>query len=169
MIIFETERLIVRPYTLADGDIFFALNGDAAVMRYIRPAKSREECDRFLLEVVKYSEENPLYGRWAAEDKNSGHFIGSFSMLPLANTGQMHLGYALLSPYWGLGYAAELARKGLEYTFLKTPLTEIFAITEDANEGSKQVLIKAGFVLQDEYVEEEKQMVKYRRGKGNTE
>ncbi len=42
-IIFETERLIVLPYTKDNADNFFALNGDEEIMRYMRPAKSGEE------------------------------------------------------------------------------------------------------------------------------
>ena len=52
-ILFETERLIVRHYTKDDSDNFFSLNGDEEIMRYIRPAKTREETDLFLSEIIK--------------------------------------------------------------------------------------------------------------------
>ena len=49
LIIFETERLIVRQYDFGtDAENFFLLNSDEEVMRYIRATKSREECDAFL-------------------------------------------------------------------------------------------------------------------------
>src|SRR5207249_6893647 len=56
MIIFETERLVVRRFSENDHDNFFSVNGSEEVMRYIRPAKTKEECDEFLLQVIAYSE-----------------------------------------------------------------------------------------------------------------
>ena len=47
-VVFETERLLVRHFSVVDGDNFFLLNGNLEVMRYIRPVKSREETDLFL-------------------------------------------------------------------------------------------------------------------------
>ena len=63
MNIFETERLLVRTYSEGDQEDFFLLNGNEDVMRYIRPVKSREECDEFLLEVIAYSRAEEIYGR----------------------------------------------------------------------------------------------------------
>ena len=58
-ILFETERLIVRHYTNDDGNNFFLLNGDEEIMRFIRPVKTREETDLFLLEILQKQKENP--------------------------------------------------------------------------------------------------------------
>ena len=47
MIIFETERLLVRQFTIADTDNYFALQGNPLVMQYIRPVKTKEQSDDF--------------------------------------------------------------------------------------------------------------------------
>ena len=52
MIVFETERLIVRHYTADDKNNFFLINGDEEIMRYIRKPKTIEECDQFLNEIL---------------------------------------------------------------------------------------------------------------------
>jgi len=160
--IFETDRLLVRQYEFdRDTENFFLLNGDEEVVRYIRPAKTREECDAFLLKIIESVKANPLMGRWAVDDKLTGEFIGSFSFLPIEGTEDNHLGYALLKKNWGKGYATELMREGIKYVFTKTSLNEVYGITESANIASKNVLTKVGFILHEIYMEEEKEIKKF--------
>lgn len=143
--IFQTERLLVRTYTETDEENFFALNGDENVMRYIRPAKTREESNAFLREVMAYNEREKLYGRWAVDDRHKKEFVGSFAIIPVEGKEQMQLGYALLSQHWGKGYATELTKEGLNYVFTKTDIDPIYAYTEGPNLSSQKVLLKAGF------------------------
>ena len=160
-IIFETERLLVRPYTQADTNNFFLLNSDEEIVRYIRPAKTREESDQFFEEVINYSAQNPLYGRWAVDDKQTNVFVGSFAVIPIEKTARMQLGYALLKSNWGKGYATELTTAGLNYVFTKTALEEIYAITETLNIASQKVLLKAGFIQSGGFSEGEKELLEF--------
>src|SRR5688500_12489676 len=100
MILFETERLTVRHYTKDDSHNFFLLNGDEEIMRYIRPAKSKEQCDEYLAEIIEKYQQHPGEGRWATVDKLTNEFIGSFAFIPIENTDKMQLGYSLLKQYW---------------------------------------------------------------------
>jgi [ribosomal protein S5]-alanine N-acetyltransferase len=159
VMILETERLHVRPYTINDSDYFFALNGDENVMRYIRAAKTREECDQFLIETIASYEKEKLYGRWAVEDKITGEFVGSFAIITVEGKEQMQLGYALLPAHWGKGYATELTVAGIEYVFSKTPVNPLYAYTEVPNLPSQKVLLKAGFKLNGSNKEGEKEVV----------
>jgi ribosomal-protein-alanine N-acetyltransferase len=127
MFILETPRLIVRRYSLSDTAVFFLLNGNEEVMRYINPVKTKEESDAFLKQVVHLYKQMPAYGRWAVYKKLSGEFLGSFAIIPVEHTDNMQLGYALLKDHWGKGYATELAIHGLQYVFSKTPLQTIYA------------------------------------------
>jgi len=159
VMIFETKRLRVRAYTTNDGDYFFALNGDENVMRYIRAAKTRQECDQFLLETIASYENDKRYGRWAVEDKFTGEFVGSFAVIPVEGKEQMQLGYALLPAQWGKGYATELTVAGIEYVFSKTPIDPLYAYTEGPNLPSQKVLLKAGFKLNGANKDGEKEVV----------
>jgi len=142
MIIFETERLIVRQYTEEDKDNIFLMGGNEEVMRYIRPVSTKEESDKFLLDNIAFYSSNPTRGRWAVNDKISNEFIGSFAIIPMPDDKEkIQLGYALLPGYWGKGYATELTRAGLHYFFSH----EIYGITEIPNIASQKVLLKAGF------------------------
>ena len=161
MILFQTERLTVRHYTKDDSHHFFLLNGDEEIMRYIRPVKSRKQCDEYLAEIIEQYQQHPGEGRWAVADKQTNEFIGSFAFIPIENTDKMQLGYSLLKQNWGKGYATELTLAGLEYVFTKTPLTEIFGVTETPNVVSQKVLLKAGFTLQDTFNEGDKQLLRF--------
>src|SRR5205085_6749733 len=93
-IIFQTERLFVKQYTVRDADHFFQLAGDPLVMQYIRDVSTREESDRFLHENIHSYKARPLEGRWAVHDKSTGEFIGSFAIIPLpSKPGELQLGY----------------------------------------------------------------------------
>jgi [ribosomal protein S5]-alanine N-acetyltransferase len=160
-IIFETERLIVRPYTKKDADNFFALNGDQEIMRYIRPAKSREECDAFLLETIAAVEANPQMGRWAVDEKTTGRFVGSFAVIFIEDTEMIQLGYSLLKKEWGRGYATELTKAGIEYVFTVMQLPLIYAVTEIEHTASQQVLLKAGFKPETLFTEDDKELQRF--------
>jgi [ribosomal protein S5]-alanine N-acetyltransferase len=161
MIIFETERLRVRQFTADDAYEFFLMNGDEEVVRYIRPVKTRAECDVFLQEIIKYSEEHPLFGRWAVYEKNSGHFVGSFAAIPIKDTEKMQLGYALLREMRGKGYATELTKKGIQYFFENTDYTVVHAQTESGNSASAKVLLRCGFTESGRHMEGEKEIVEF--------
>ena len=160
-IIFETGRLVIRQFTEDDKEIFFLLNGNEAVVRYIRPVKTREECDQFLAIVIAAADENHLYGRWAVHEKGSGEFVGSFAIIPAENTDKMQMGYALLPEHWNKGFATELTTEGLKYTFRQTPLEIIYGYTEKQNTASQKVLLKCGFQYNEEKTEAGKEIVEF--------
>ncbi len=115
-------------------------------MRYIRPVISREQSDSFLDENIQLYDTYPNTGRWAAFEKATESYIGSFSILVMdPEKNKMHIGYALLPQYWGKGYASELLKTGLQYFFGHHPSDELYAITQIQNTASQKVLVKAGF------------------------
>ena len=157
--IFETERLIVRQFTKTDYANYFSLHGNAEVMQYIRPAKTRKECDALFDETILYAVPHPFMGRWAVEEKISGTFIGTFVIVPIpADEEKIQLGQSFIPAVWGKGFATELTIAGLAYFRDQTPLTEIYAVTETLNIASEKVLRKAGFQLFDKKMEGEKEL-----------
>ena len=162
MIIFQTERLIVRQYDIeTDAENFFLLNGDDDVMRYIRAAKTKEECNVFLKKAIDAYKINPLLGRWAADEKATGKFVGSFAIIPIEGSDDIQLGYALLKENWGKGFASELAKSGLDYYFKNTNADHIYAIAESANIASHNVLLKNSFVPDGTKMEDGKELLKF--------
>lgn len=160
-LVFETERLRVRHFTRQDGDQFFAINGDPEVMRYIRPPKTRADCDRFLDEVVLQNKDGFCLNRFAAEEKATGEFVGSFALIPVGATEKIQLGYALVPEHWGKGFATELTRTGIAYFFRETNSQTLYAITEEKNVASNKVLIRCGFREHRRYQENDREMLEF--------
>jgi [ribosomal protein S5]-alanine N-acetyltransferase len=159
-LIFETERLRILRYRDVDIDDFYSFNSNADVMRYIRPVKTYEECVVFLNENLAFYEQQPLMGRWRITIKESGAYIGSFSLLFMEDNVQMHLGYALLPQFQGMGYATESLRGGVEYAFGKAGLQQVFCITTMENRNSQKVLLKCGFLFVEDYMSKEGELLR---------
>lgn len=145
MILFETERMVVKRFTADDSDLFFRINGNPDVVHFIRPVKSREESDAFLRENLNFYLDSSCLGRYAVFAKEDGRFLGTFSFLYLSGDADFHLGYALVPEAWGQGFATELVRSGIPCFFERTDKNTVFAITSAGNTASQKVLLKSGF------------------------
>jgi ribosomal-protein-alanine N-acetyltransferase len=165
MIIFETERLIVRHYEHGDEANFFTINSDEEIVRYIRKPKTKEESAIFFSETLFMYHHQSRLGRWAVNEKSNGGFIGSFAIIPVpTDTARIQIGYALLKPAWGMGYATELTSGGLLHAKYHLALSLVYAYAESGNIASQKVLLKAGFAETKRYKEEEKEVIEYQFG-----
>ena len=162
MVIFQTDRLRVRPYTVIDQLSFFLLNGNEAVVRFIRPAKDRAACNDFLDQIILDYSKNPWSGRWAVEERERGNFVGSFALIPVEGKDQMQIGYALLPEFWGMGFATELAKSGLQYVKAFTEIDPIYAYARQENHSSLKVLQKAGMLEFIRFTENGQKLVGFR-------
>ena len=149
-VILETNRLILRTWTLDDADAAFMLWGDPEVMRFVgssTPHQNLNETHRWLQWAIAYQEE---YGfcRWALVEKATGKIIGSCGFLSLDDGSEIDLGYYLAPPFWGQGYGTEIAEACLRYGFEKLMLREIVATVDHRHSASQRVLEKIGFIFQ---------------------
>lgn len=159
MTIFETIRLRVRHFTKDDFDNYFALQGNPLVMQYIRPPRTREESDTFLQEKILAALPGDFKGYWAVENKKTKDFLGCFVIIPIPDDiEKTQLGYSFLPEHWGKGYASEVTKEGVNYFYHRTPLTEIYGVTEKANIASEKVLLKAGFQFHEKKFERETEL-----------
>jgi ribosomal-protein-alanine N-acetyltransferase len=145
MILFSSKHLHVQPFTWADADNFYALNGDRELMQYIREPKTRAESDVFLNENLELYQKLPGLGRFAVFTNGTNEFAGSFSLLSIDNSKNIHLGYALLKQFHGKGLATELVRASLPYVFTTIQKDSVQALTVAENIASQKVLLKCGF------------------------
>jgi [ribosomal protein S5]-alanine N-acetyltransferase len=94
--------------------------------------------------------------------KEGNEFVGSFAVIPVKNSNDIQLGYALLQPFWGLGYASESVKGGIQYAFAHLDLENIAGITEAENIASQKVLTRNGFVFEKSFTEDNKLLHIYR-------
>ena len=166
-IMFETERLYARQFTMDDLEDFFWFNSDEVVMRYIRKPKTKEEALQFLTENIEYYNQRPQYGRWGLYEKATHAFAGCFMVRHAEKTDEAEIGYALMPLYWGKGYASEAVHGGIKYAFENLSLSSVYAITRVENITSQKVALKCGFKQVDDIMNEgtENNLFKFRRMK----
>jgi RimJ/RimL family protein N-acetyltransferase len=145
----ETERLVLRRFTLDDVDLVTALDADPAVMRYInggRPTPRDEVRDDILPAWLAYHDRGDRYGFWAAHDRATGAFLGWFHLRPRREDpdDEPELGYRLVVAAWGRGFATEGSRALIRKAFEELGARRVYATTMVVNEASWRVMEKAG-------------------------
>jgi RimJ/RimL family protein N-acetyltransferase len=146
--IVETDRLVLRRFTLDDLELLVALDSDPEVKRYIdggAPVDRHDLADT-LAWWLGYYERYPGYGFWAAIEKSSGEFVGWFHLRPGegAGPGEPELGYRLRRSVWGRGYATEGSRALIDKAFAELGAERVYATTMVVNTASRRVMEKAG-------------------------
>jgi RimJ/RimL family protein N-acetyltransferase len=148
-VVFTTERLSVRPWTLSGADVAaaFAIFGDPEVTRFL----SRREPDlasqrRGLAALNRDSASMPPgMGWWAVERRVDRCAVGCAALKPLEAGGdEIEVGYHLARPHWGQGYATEAALGCLRHGFLTLGLERIVALVDPRNEASLRVIARLG-------------------------
>jgi hypothetical protein len=114
-VLLETERLVLRQFTLSDAGHLADLDADPDVMRFISGglATSRDEIrDSLLPGFMAWYRRPGGFGCWAADQKSTGAFLGWFRFHPRRGgpSGEIVLGFRLRKPAWGQGYATEESR-----------------------------------------------------------
>ena len=151
-IVIETDRLILRTFTLEDVLLIYELNLDPDVIRYTGdPIKDIEHAKQVLEQTIipQYALYN--HGRWAVHIKPGLEFIGWCGLKARPERKEIDLGYRFQKKAWGKGYATEAAYACLKYGFEKLHLQRIVGRAMPENTGSLRVLEKCDM----QYVGEE--------------
>lgn len=151
-IFLETERLILRRFTVDDVDDLVDLDSDPEVMRYVSggPSTPREEIERdHIPAYLAYYQQYEGYGFWAAVEKATGAFLGWFHFRPApgAPADEPELGYRLRRSAWGKGYGPEGARALIRKGFAELGVQRVVAFTYGDHQASRRVMEKAGMRL----------------------
>lgn len=145
----ETERLVLRRFTMDDEELLMQLDNDPDVMLYINagaPVPREEIVDETLPAFLSYYDRFDGYGFWAAIDKQSGRFLGWFHFRPGDGAGPLEpeLGYRLHRFAWNQGYATEGSRALIDKGFGEFGVERVYAETMAVHSGSWRVMEKAG-------------------------
>ena len=148
----ETDRLVLRRFTMADADNLVSLDADPDVMRFVTGGipTSREEIQNEVLPAfLGYYQRYEGYGFWAAIEKETGEFLGWFHFRPRPDSapGEVELGYRLRKSAWGKGYATEGSRALIRKGFTEFGVQRVFAEAMAVNRASRRVMEKAGLTL----------------------
>lgn len=150
----KTDRLLLRPYRLADVDDVFAYASDPTWGKYIPVPQPYEyrDAERFVARSVLIDWETTY--RWAIE--YDGSMVGAIDLKvsPRDRIGEIH--YALARRLWNQGLMTEGCGAVVDWGFRERGLERIWTIVDVDNVGSARVLQKLGMqqegVLRSSYL-----------------
>jgi RimJ/RimL family protein N-acetyltransferase len=146
--VLETERLILREITPADAEDLFRIYADPQVMRYwgSPPLRSIDEA-RAKIQLISDAFREREGIRWAITRKGCDRLIGSGGHWRLVKQHmRSEIGYELAPEHWGRGIVPEAFEAILRFGFERMGLHSVEAQIDPANQGSRRVLEKLGFV-----------------------
>jgi ribosomal-protein-alanine N-acetyltransferase len=141
----ETERLILRPFTLDDLNDLAAICGDPVVMRFYPASWTREEARAFIEGQIE-AERREGWSLRAVVHKEDGRFIGFCGLKRQVVEGveEVEVGYMLDQAYWGRGLAPEAARAWLAFARERLHLTRVISLIRPENTPYIRVAEKNG-------------------------
>lgn len=149
----HTERLMLRPCTLADLDAVHELWTDPDIRRFLfddRPL-SRQEANDFLAPSDE-SFAQQGYGLWLFFERSGDAPLGQsstiagFSGLMAVPDQPPSVVFGTRPPLWGRGYAREATAAVLHYIFDELGLKQVVADVDEPNTASIRVLEGLGMV-----------------------
>lgn len=151
--VLETERLVLREFTLADLDSLHGILSDPVTMSFWPKPFDRAATQRWI-ERARESYATHGFGRYAVTLKQTGELIGDCGFLRVEVNGvpENDLGYILAKNHWGRGYATEAARGCLRYGFEQLRLARIVANMESKHLKSKKVAETIGMRFECEFI-----------------
>jgi RimJ/RimL family protein N-acetyltransferase len=142
----ETERLLLREFTLDDAESFLLLCSHPEVARYTgdNGMTTVDEARAALTAgpLADYCQHG--FGRWACVLKSSGNVIGFAGLKYLDDLREVDIGYRFLPAHWGVGLASESARTALADGFERFHLRRVIGLVLPENIASVHVLEKLG-------------------------
>lgn len=146
----ETERLILRPFTLEDVvALNVALHADAEVMRYLPGGvpRSMDQTEDTVNSFIRHRTEHG-YGGWAVTLRENDRLIGQCGLNRMSSDGAVEIFYAVARDCWNKGYTTEAARTVLREGFEEVRLETIIAVAVPENTASRRIMEKLGMSYQ---------------------
>ena len=149
MLILEGQRIDLRDHLASDLDVYHTLLSDPLTASYLswRPT-SRQASLIQLAEALYENEAQPRRKYYLAVVlKDTRQIIGNAGFTIESQNDQggvAELGYFLLKPYWGQGYASEAVQLLVAYCFSVLDLHKVTATCDAENHASEHVMQKCG-------------------------
>ncbi len=146
----QTQRLILRPFCLADADDVQLLAGarEVAAMTLTIPHPYEDGMAQEWIQThpTAFSQGKGVNFAIALRDKNT--LCGAIGLGINQEHNHAELGYWIGKPFWGNGYCTEAAKEVLRYGFEKLGLHRICASHFVHNPTSGRVMQKIGMTYE---------------------
>lgn len=142
----QTDRLILRPFTLDDAPAVRRLAGDPAIADTTLniPHPYEEGMAEAWIETHPQQYEKGEGATFAIVRRADGVLLGAIGIHPREAHDRAEIGYWIGKPYWGQGIATEAAGAVLDYGFGALELNRLYAYFFMRNPASGRVMQKLG-------------------------
>lgn len=143
---YETERLLIRPMSLDDGEFILDLYNRPKFIQFIgdRHIKTVADAENYIKEKFFPQFEKLGYGNYLILTKEGNHKIGGVGIFEREGLDIVDIGFSLLDEFEGKGYAYEAALKVKSIGMDDFGLKKISAITSEDNFSSQKLIEKLG-------------------------
>ncbi len=148
----ETERLLLREYTMEDFDALYEILSDPETMQhYPAPYTPEKTANWITWNLENYR--NYGFGLWAVVLKETGEFIGDCGLSLQNIDGQQlpEIGYHIHKKYWRRGFGSEAARAVRDWAFENTDYDTLYSYMKYTNIGSYSTALANGMRKVKEY------------------
>lgn len=148
--VFETERLIIRPYSLDDLDELYSAVSDPEFYRYIpEETPTRDDLERVIIWSMEQNKKNTkekIYKfNLSIIHKADQRVIGFCGLGPDdLHMGEIEIYYGISSLYRKQGLTYEATKAILQFGFKTIGLPKIIALVDKRNEPSIKLVEKLG-------------------------
>ena len=143
----ETERLILRRFTLDDAEFMFNnWANDTEVTKYLTwPAHSDVSVSKSIINSWLELYQKPEHYSWAIVLKETGEPIGSIGAVEQReDTSMVHIGYCIGQKWWNKGYTSEALAELIRFFFDEAGVSRIESRHDPRNPNSGRVMTKCG-------------------------
>ena len=148
MTVLETERLLLRQFTVDDAQFILTLLNEPSFLRYIgdKSVRDLEGASAYLRNGPMASYKQNGFGLYAMELRDSQTLIGMCGLLKREELlPEPDIGFALLPDFRNKGFAFEAASAVLQDAHQRLNIKRVLAITSLDNDASMKLLERLGF------------------------
>jgi [ribosomal protein S5]-alanine N-acetyltransferase len=141
----RTPRFILRRLRPKDAEVIFRIYQSDGVLRYFPRTDPPpiEKIQQFIQGQGEHWEKHG-YGNWGVLPLGGDEIIGWAGLQYLPELDETEVGFLLDRPFWGKGYATEVALASLGFGFENFGLDHIIALVHPENLASQRVIEKCG-------------------------
>ena len=144
--VFDTERLLLKPTSVADAEFILELMNTPKWIEYIgdRNVKTIARAKAYIANKMMPQLQRLGYSNYTIERKSDEAKIGTCGLFDREGLDGIDIGFAFLPEYGKKGYAFEAANKLKDIAFNEFGILELSAITSKNNSASQALLEKLG-------------------------
>ncbi|NML56190.1 GNAT family N-acetyltransferase [Chryseobacterium cheonjiense] len=152
----ETERLQLKEINEHHAENILKIRSNEVINRFIKRNSPKNNYDalQFILMIKERTKNNQTF-YWGISLKDQPDLIGTICLYNFSEDRKTaEVGYELLPDYHGKGMMSEALKAVVDFAFTDLILDEIVAMTHRMNDDSKKLLLRQGFIWEEDKKDE---------------